>query len=170
MLNSVINDEETTIPISEKHRTVGKYLHDTEIKTILEDEIRNATRELMEELKKAILVVKDEYNQIITEVLEEKKLIALSEKEKPIVQEIVKKTESTAQFRQGDRVKLILLDADLKPKDELTDKCLTYNGQVGNIVFISPYYVNGKNTFIYYVRIDKDKKTYQLTEDCLEAV
>ena len=168
MLNSIFNNKETAIPISEEYRTNSKHLIDTEIKAIFEDEIRNAARELIEEQRKAIQVVIEEHKQVLREVVEEKKLTFLLEKEKSTIQKIANKPEGMAQFRQGDRVKLFLLDTDSKPKDDLAQKCLTYNGQPGNITFMSPALVNSKSTFIYYVRIDKDKKILLLTEDCLK--
>jgi gas vesicle protein len=170
MLNSSVNDKVIEISVIEENHSNTRFFYDSEIQIIFEGEIDDAVRELEEELQKAIRTVIEEHKQIIDEVKEEKKQVDLSEKEPPTLQEIAKQTDGMAQFRLGDRVKLMLLDTNSIPKDDLAVKCLEYNGQTGNIVFMSPYYANGKHTFIYYVRVDSDRKTFHLAEDCLEPV
>lgn len=58
---------------SDEYREYLKKLIETEVKNALEEETRNATRELIEEQRKAVKQIVEEHKLIIREVVEEEK-------------------------------------------------------------------------------------------------
>ena len=80
---------DSNVSNEDAHQVSTKNVIDQELKTIIEEEIQNAAKELVDELKIAIRSLVEEHKQIISDVLEQEKLSIRANKEN-ITQSIIR--------------------------------------------------------------------------------